>query len=176
MKSKTKKFGLFTAILYAGMIHGARLHEPNVFYYIRRKDGRIEGPYKVRNLTVNAGLNAARQQLHNPAYGPAFCQYIAITTDSTSPASTDTTLASEQTTNGLARAAGTYTSLSGTGAWQQQITYTYTGSSAITIAKSAMFDAASAGNMYYEVLLSPTATLNQGDALVLTWQGTEQAA
>ena len=159
-------------------LHGGMKHGLNVTYFVRRVDGRIEGPFRARNLTVNAGLNAARQQLHNPAYALAttVAQYIAVTTDSTTPSSSDTTLASEQTTNGLARVAGTYSSLGGTGAWQQQITFTYTGGTAITIAKSAMFDAASSGNMYYEVLLSPSATLNDGDALVLTWQGTEQAA
>jgi hypothetical protein len=163
-----------TSRVHGGMRHGGL----NVTYYIKRVDGRIEGPFQVRNLTVNAGLQAARQQLHNPAYALAttVAQYIAITTDSATPLAADTTLASEQTTNGLARAAGTYSSLSGVGAWQQTITMTYTGSSPITIAKSAMFDAASAGNMYYEALLSPSATLNTGDALVLTWAGTEQAA
>ncbi len=153
-------------------------HRLNVTYYIKRADGRIEGPFRIRNLTVNAGLNAARQQLHNPAYALAttVAQYIAVSTDTGTPLAADTTLVSEQTTNGLARAAGIYSSLGGVGAWQQAITLTYTGSPTIVITKSAIFDAAASGNMYYEALLSPSATLNTGDALVLTWAGTEQAA
>jgi len=159
-------------------LHGGMRLARNVQYFIERADGRFEGPFFARNLTTNVGVNMARRQLHDPSYAAAttVAQYVAVSTDSTAPASTDTSLASEQTTNGLARAAATYSSLSGTGAWQLQITMTYTGSSAITITKSAIFDAASAGNMYYEVLLSPSATLNDGDAIILTWSGSEQAA
>lgn len=162
---------------------GVRFIIKNVEYKIIRRDLqgnvlRVDGPYRVENLTVDAGLNFARRQLHDTSYATSgkVAQYVAVTTDTGGPASGDTTLTSEETLNGLARAAATYSSLGGTGAWQLVINMTYTGVPLKTLAKMAVFDDTTAGNMYYEALLSPTSALNTNDIFVGTWQGTCQAA
>lgn len=162
---------------------GFRYELKNVEYKIIRRDLaghvlRIDGPYRVKNLTVDAGLNVGRRQLHDTSYATSgkVAQYVAVTADATAPDSGDTTLTSEETTNGLARAAATYSSLAGVGAWQLEISMTYVGVPLKTLAKMAVFDDATVGNMYYEALLSPTAALNTNDVFVGTWQGTCQAA
>lgn len=161
------------------IMHGGfRVELRNVTYRIKRADGRIEGPFKVPNLTLNAGRNKARQQLHDTSYATSgkVAQYVAVTANSADPDAGDTTLTGEETANGLARAAATYSSGAGVGEWQLDITYTYTSATPITIAKSMVFDNSTGGNGYYEALLSPVAVLNQTDQLILTWAGTVQAA
>jgi hypothetical protein len=162
---------------------GSRLVVKNVMYHIIRRDPdghvlRVEGPFKVSNLTLDGGLNVARQQLHDPSYatgGKVAC-YVGVTVDAVAPNSGDTTLASEETTNGLARTQALYSNLGSTGAWQLQVIMTYVGAPLKTLAKMAVFDDPTAGNVYYEALLSPTAPLNTNDIFVGTWQGAQQAA
>ena len=133
---------------------------------IIRANGRVE-QILCHNVNTTAGLNVARRQLYDPAYALAttVAQYIAVSIDTATPLAADTTLASEATQYGLQRAAGTYSGGGSTGVWNQVKTFTYTGSSPITLAKSALFDASSTGNMYHEALFTSTATLNQNDQI-----------
>lgn len=96
--------------------------------------------------------------------------YIGLSTDSTTPAATDTTLASEQTTNGLARAQGTLSHTAGASSSQFTHTWTYTGSSSVTIAKVGLFTQSSNGVMVLETLLSSSGTVSaNGDTISVTW-------
>jgi hypothetical protein len=128
------------------------------------------------NLITNAGEDVISRQTACGATSAPACGnggvYIALSTDTTAPAATDTSLTSEQTTNGLARALGTYSHT--TGANTHQITHTFTYScttcTSTTIAKVGMFDASTGGNMMAETLLSSTATVSaNGDQIVITW-------
>lgn len=102
--------------------------------------------------------------------GGFIANYIALSTDSTTPAGSDTSLASEQTTNGLARAQATDTHSAGAASSSLAHTWTYTGSSSVTIAKVGLFTQSSNGVMILETLLSSTATVNNnGDTITVTW-------
>jgi hypothetical protein len=91
------------------------------------------------NLLTNGG----RDFIHNQAYtntsaGTQGSRYIAVTTDTGSPAAGDTTLTSEITTNGLGRAAAT-TNTHSAGTNQSTLGITFTASGAHTaVQKSAV--------------------------------------
>jgi hypothetical protein len=128
------------------------------------------------NLITNAGEDVISRQTACGATNAPACGnggiYIALSTDTTAPSATDTSLASEQTTNGLARALGTYSHTTGANTHQIAHTFTYscTTCTSTTIAKVGMFDASSGGNMMAETLLSPTATVSaNGDQIIITW-------
>lgn len=103
--------------------------------------------------------------------------YIALSTSTgASFAKTDTTLSGEITSGtnaGLSRAQGTYQSYTAPssfgGSASYQITKTFTSSGTATVNSAALFDAASAGNLFVEASLSPAATLASGDQIILTW-------
>ena len=94
--------------------------------------------------------------------------YIAVTSDTGAPSTSDTTLASEITTNGLGRvqcstishSAGTNTATLG---------HTFTAAGSFTaVQKAALFNAASAGVMSHEATFGAT-DLASTDSLQLTW-------
>lgn len=125
--------------------------------------------YKKDNLLTDAGRDKAHAQLYtNTSAGARGAGFIAVTTDSGSPADGDTTLASEINTGGLARAdASTKTHSAGTNS--TTISHTFTASATHTaVQKAALFDAASSGTMYHENTFTST-TLISGDTLTVTW-------
>lgn len=119
----------------------------------------------------NLVLNAGRVQCHKQVYGSSGLStngfnYLAVTNDSASPAAGDTTLASEITTNGLARVQGAVTLPTGSGN-TTSITTTWTASGTQSAQKFAQFDASSAGNMNHEILFTQR-TLVVNDQLIPT--------
>lgn len=121
------------------------------------------------NLLTDAG----RDFIHNQAYtntsvGTRGSGYVAVTTDTGSPAAGDTTLASEISTGGLGRAdADTKTHTTGTNV--TTIEHTFTASATHTaVVKSALFNAASVGTMTHENTFT-TVTLQSNDTLKVTW-------
>lgn len=126
-----------------------------------------------KNLLTNVG----RDFLHNQGYintsaGTRGAGFIGLTTDATTPSASDTALASELTTNGVARAdASTKTHTTGTNVSTIQNTFTATGT-VTAIAKAALFNAAGPpvnGTMVHEALFSSTVTLASGDSIAVTW-------
>jgi hypothetical protein len=121
------------------------------------------------NLLTNGG----RDFIHNQAYtntsaGTQGSRYIAVTTDTGSPAAGDTTLTSEITTNGLGRAAAT-TNTHSAGTNQSTLGITFTASGAHTaVQKSALFNASSSGTMTHEATFT-SVTLATNDQLQVTW-------
>jgi len=96
--------------------------------------------------------------------------WIALTTDATAAAAGDTTLASEETTNGLARAQATDTHTASATSSLLSKTFTYTGSTSKVIAKVGLFDQSANGRLILETVLSSTATVNaNGDTLTINW-------
>jgi hypothetical protein len=124
------------------------------------------------NLRVNGGADFWNTQLFatTPAAG-AQANYIALTTDSTAPAATDTVLTAEETTNGLARAQATVTHSAGAGSALISHTFTYSGAVSKTIAKVGLFNQlALGGTLVLETLLASTATVNtNGDQVTINW-------
>lgn len=122
--------------------------------------------YLVPNLVTNAGRNWLTGIMGSAAGTPA--KYIAITADTGAPAAGDTTLASEYVAFGLSRAAGTYAHTADTDSFTLEYTWTATADSKV-VAKTALFDAATVGNMFAEVLLGSSVTLMTNDQLKITW-------
>jgi len=126
------------------------------------------------NLITNAGEDVISRQTACGATGAPACAdggvYIALSTDSTATAATDTTCPSEIVGNGLSRTLGTYSHTTGTNQHEISATFTYTGAVPVTVAKVCMFDAASGGDLFAETLLSSTATVSaNGDQLTINW-------
>jgi hypothetical protein len=131
------------------------------------------------NARVQQGASWQAALMFNAAGVPA--SYLAISTDTAAVANTDTALTSELTTNGLARAAGTYAlnsgqgSIGGTAQAQLTKTWTYTGSTSVVVAKIAACTTStqSASDCRFIALFNATATVNQnGDQLAATYQFT----
>lgn len=123
-------------------------------------------------MIVNAGYDLICDTTANPTQ-PAPAKYMALTANSTAPAAGDTTLTAEIVTasGGLIRAAATYAHTTGTKVFTLTKTFTTNGSDSlpVTIAKFAIFNAASSGSMFVENLLATTATLSAvGDQLTIT--------
>jgi hypothetical protein len=143
-------------------------HKPNeVHAWVTRADGRLEDVGISENLRTNVGTDWQAEVMGHDTQ-PASAQWIALTTNASAPAAGDTTLASEITTNGLARAEGAY---SHTGsATSYKITKTFTATGAHTdVAKAGLFNASSSGTMVFETLLSSTVTLATNDTLTIEW-------
>ena len=128
------------------------------------------------NLITNAGQNVISRQVSCGANGAPTCAYggvfIALSTDTTTPAATDTICPGELTTNGLARTLGNYTQpSSGSDNYTITAKFTYTTSASSTvISKVCMFDAVTGGDLFAETLLSPPATVAAtGDKVTITW-------
>ena len=121
------------------------------------------------NLLTNAGRDWMHAQVYtNTAAGERAAGYIALTTDTTSPAAGDTTLTSEITTGGLERAdASAKTHSSGTNSTVIQNTFTASATHTAVV-KAALFNAASAGTMAHENTFT-SVTLQSSDTLQVTW-------
>lgn len=110
--------------------------------------------------------------------GQAPYWYIAITSNSTAPSATDTTLASEYSTagGGLLRKLGTYSHTTGVASYGLGTTFTANSSDVpnlpFTAAKAGVFNSvvAATGRMQFETAISPTAVLSaSGDQLTLSY-------
>ena len=132
------------------------------------------------NARVNVGAALSSSLLSGSSLGsistPLPPKYIALSTSVLSPATTDTTLTGETVVSGLARAAGTVggyvapTLLDGGASYTITYTFTNTPGGAITLFSTALFDAASTGNMFVEANLSSGVSIpNAGDQVVITW-------
>jgi hypothetical protein len=124
-------------------------------------------------LLTNAGKDMIAAQIAGSASATAVAKWVAITANTTAPAAGDTTLTAEITTagGGLIRKTGTYAHTGGTSTYTLTTVFTANGSDSlpVTIGKRGVFDASAAGNMVFETLVSPTATLSaSGDQLTLT--------
>lgn len=102
-----------------------------------------------------------------PGQNPA--SWLAVTSDATAPSASDTALASEATTNGFARAVGSYSHTAAATTYALVKTFTATGT--LTVNKEAVFGAASptaGGVMPFESAETSPPTLVSGDTLAQT--------
>lgn len=140
---------------------------------VRDKDGNLISRSIQKNLRTNVGADFWNTQLFATGAAGAQANWIGITTDATAPAATDTSLASEETANGLARAQASVTHTGGASSTVLSHTWTYLGSVQKVIAKAGLFTTVGppiAGTMALETLLSSTATVNSsGDQITINW-------
>jgi hypothetical protein len=124
--------------------------------------------YENHNVTCNAGLDAAKDRLFNPATSETVAKYIALSESNDAPSAAHTVMADEITQSGLERAAATYsTSGCSTGECILSNDFTATGSFS-SVQLMALFDASSAGDMYFEATITSVA-LESGDQLTAKW-------
>lgn len=132
----------------------------------RHADGTIFSEQTVHNLLTTAGRAFIHDQAYrNTSAGTQGSRFIAVTTDSAAPAAGDTTLASEITTGGLARAAATTNTYS-TPTTTLAVTFTATAGHT-NVQKMALFNASSAGTLTHEATITPV-TLAATDTLTIT--------
>jgi len=98
----------------------------------------------------------------------AAANYIALSTDATAPAASDTTLASELTASGLGRAQATYGHTAGAASYTLSKTFTSSDATPRTINKIGVFNASSVGTLVFETALTTPPTLVSGDQLTVT--------
>jgi hypothetical protein len=134
---------------------------------------RVDDDERYENILTNAG----RVTIHTFIYGTAAqrasaslgdgLNYVGLSDDSTLPAAGDTSLAGELIADGLGRAQGTVTLPAGAQTVTQVLCqFTYTGVDPQGVQKSALFDAASNGNMAHELLFNQR-VMNTDDSLTL---------
>ena len=125
------------------------------------------------NSPASPGGSAASTPSSTATYiigpGSSPMWWMALTTDATAPASGDTTLPSELTTNGFARKLVTYAHTVGTSTFTLSTTVTSTqGSGSTTLAKAGYLNAQNSGTLVYETLFPATAVLQLGDTCTPT--------
>lgn len=99
----------------------------------------------------------------------AEARFMGLTTDTAAAAAGDTTLATEITTGGLARALATYAHTGGAATYTLQ--KSFSPSSGFTVHKGGLFtakDTTSGGVMVFEAVLSSDAIVANGDTLSVT--------
>lgn len=131
---------------------------------------------EVGNILTNAG----RVTLHTYIYGTAAqrvsaslgaggLNYIGLTNDGAAPSASDTALTGELSGSGLDRAQGAVTLATGSGTITSVLyQFTYTGGASQGVQKTALFDAASGGNMAHEILFTQR-TLATNDTISMAF-------
>jgi hypothetical protein len=97
-------------------------------------------------------------------------RFMGITADTGAAAAGDTTLASEQTSNGMSRALATYAHSGGAATFTLTKAFSVSGGTT-TIHKMGLFtakDTTSAGILYFEAVLNADAIVISGDTLTIT--------
>ena len=123
---------------------------------------------KVHNILTDAG----RDFLHKQGYettglGSNGGNFIALTTNSGTPADSDTTLTGEITTLGLARVQGIVTHTSGSNSTKISKTFTSTGTHT-SVQKSGLFTETSGGTLVHESLFTAI-NLQENDQIEMNW-------
>lgn len=122
---------------------------------------------EVDNLITNIGRDSMLAAGYSAPDGMKTFRYIALSNDTLTETATSTTLSSEITTNGLARALATFAHTDGTNVTTVAKTFTcVTASQAAQ--KAALFAAASGGEMNH-VLAFTQRTLQVNDQLAITF-------
>lgn len=148
--------GLTEVVSAKGTVSVSVLRNGNEIYY-----------YESHNLITNTGKDFISTQLGSTSPVTNGANYIALSSDSTAPAATDTTLTGEISGSGLGRAQGTYSHTVGTNTFTVQEAFTASGTVS-GIQKTGLFTASSGGTMMAENTFS-SVNLLSGDQLTITW-------
>lgn len=123
----------------------------------------------ISNLVTSAGKAGVASRINGAGSEAAFT-YVAVGTGTTAANAADTTLETEITDSGLARAAATASRVTTdvtNDTAQLQLTYTVTGTKAVT--ESGVLNAASSGVLAARQVFSAINVVN-GDSLQITWK------
>jgi hypothetical protein len=126
----------------------------------------IDQWYSAGTMALGTTPNGTCSYQVLPGQMPAM--YLAVTSDATAPSTADTTLTSEATTNGFARALGTYAHTAAATTYTLQKVFTASG--ALTVNKEAVFASAVSGQgaMPFESAEPTPPALISGDTLTQT--------
>jgi hypothetical protein len=130
----------------------------------RHKDGTVFYDQWFHNLRTNAGINWQYNQMAGTT--AAVCTYFALSNDSGAPAATDTAVASEITTNGLARVNATAAHTSN--ATSYTLSYTFTATGTQSAQKIGVLNASSGGTLCFENTFTQVSMVS-GDTLAVTY-------
>lgn len=123
------------------------------------------------DLRTNAGTDWLSGIMGNAQAAPM--GYMALTANATAASASDTSLTAEIATagGGLIRKAFTYAHTGGTSTWTATATFTANGSDSlpVTVNKIALFNAASAGTMGFEFVVTAATFTASGDAVTYTY-------
>jgi hypothetical protein len=122
--------------------------------------------------TYAAGTTPASTAKYQVLPGQFPACYIAVTEDSGSPSASDTTLASELTTDGFARALGTFSHTAAATSYSLQVVFNATGTHTINKTSLNGSRVASKGVMPFESAMPNPPTLVSGDQLTETYTPT----
>lgn len=162
-----------------GMIHGWQTIEHGIWHddengplTVNGRKGNYTFETLIKdkfNLLTTTGRDFFHAQVYtNTSVGTRGGNYIAVTTDVAAASAGDTTLATEITTGGLARADADTKSHTGS-TNVSTIEHTFTASAIHTaVVKSGLFNAASVGTLTHENIFT-TVTLQINDTLKVTW-------
>ena len=138
---------------------------------VNKKNGEsIPVTHLKKNLLTLDGRDLFHAQCYtNTSNGTRGAGYIALTTNTASPADTDTALTGELASSGFTRAdATTKTHTNDTNS--TTIEHTFTASGTVNaINKSGTFNNASGATLCHEASFGTTASLISGDTLKVTW-------
>jgi hypothetical protein len=148
---------------HRGLVEGAA--RPHYVHVVaRHKDGTVFYDQWFHNLRTNAGINWQYNQMAGTT--AAVCTYFALSNDSGTPAATDTAVASEITTNGLARANATAAHTSN--ATSYTLSYTFTATGTQSAQKIGVLNASSGGTLCFENTFTQVSMVS-GDTLAVTY-------
>lgn len=123
---------------------------------------------EVTNVITDAGRDFVMNQAYSTSPGANGLNWIGLSDSSLTETSASTTLSGEITSNGLARAQGTYAHTAGTSTLTVSKVFTATG--AQSARKAALFSAASGGTMNHAVAFASAKSLDPGDTLSVTFE------
>ena len=150
---------------HRGLIEKPQARVPNMVHLVaRHADGTVFYDKTFHNLRTNAGINWQYGQMAGGT--AAVCTYIALSNDAGSPNATDTAVASEITSNGLARALGTASHT--TNATSYTLAYTFTATGTQSAQKAGILNATSSGTLCFENTFTQVSMVS-GDTLAVTW-------
>jgi hypothetical protein len=164
---------LLSAVCFAQRPEATATRDVNVHIVAAHADGTVFYDYSIHNLRTTGGADWQAAAMAATSGQPAGANYIALSNDSASPAagdcaagSTSCTIASEISSNGLARAQASYAHSSGTSSFTLTHTFTATGTQAAQ--KAGVFNASSSGTMVFEAAFTQV-SLSNGDTVTITW-------
>lgn len=134
--------------------------------------GAYQEVYSTPNMVVNGGL-AALVDRFGDVNSIAKFSYLALGSGDTAVTAADTTLETELTADGLERAEGTdslETTTTTDDTLQLTKTFTYTGSSAVTINELGALNAASVGTMASRTVITGKTVDTSGETLAVTYK------
>jgi len=138
---------------------------------VNRNNGQIEQvSHLKKNLLTLDGRDLFHAQCYtNTSNGTRGAGYVALTTNQTAPADTDTALTGELAASGFSRAdATTKTHTNDTNSTTIEHTFTASGTVNL-IHKSGTFNNASSITLCHEAAFGTDASLISGDTLKVTW-------